>query len=177
MNFKEWYLLESKKEHSFSSVLINFDDNDSKKILSWSRRNIPSSKLVHNDNADGRETNTHVTVLYGLHNDTPEKVKKIAKNIKPFHIKLGKISKFEGLDYDVIKIEVIGSDLIKANKTIAKLPHTNKYKTYVPHCTIAYVKKGSCDHLLGKEIFKGMTIPVNSIVFSSKTREKTKISL
>lgn len=177
MNFKEWYLLESKKEHSFSSVLIVLNDNDSKKILSWSRRNIPTSKLVYNDRAEGRETNTHVTVLYGLHNDTPERVKKIAKSIKPFHIKLGKISKFEGLDYDVIKIEVIGSDLIKANKKIAKLPHTNKYKTYVPHCTIAYVKKGSCDHLLDKEVFSGLTIPVNSIVFSSKTREKTKIDL
>jgi 2'-5' RNA ligase len=177
MNFKEWFLLEDKKEHSFSSTQIDFDANDSKKVLAWSRHNIPDSKLVHNDNAQGRETNTHVTVLYGLHTSTPESVKKAIAKIKPFHIKLGKISKFEGINYDVIKIEVISSDLHKANKVIAKLPHTNKYKTYSPHCTLAYVKKGSCDHLLGKEIFKGLTIPVNSITFSSKTRTKTKLPL
>lgn len=177
MNFKEWFLLEDKKEHSFSSTQIDFDANDSKKVLAWSRRNISDSKLVYNDNADGRETNIHVTVLYGLHTSTPESVEKAVSKIKPFHIKLGKISKFEGLDYDVIKIEVIGSDLNKANKVIANLPYTNKYKTYSPHCTIAYVKKGSCDHLLGKEAFKGLTIPVKAITFRSKTRTKTKLPL
>jgi 2'-5' RNA ligase len=178
MDFKEWLLNETKKkEHSFSSTQIDFNDHDRKKILSWSRRNIPHSKLVFNDNAEGRETNTHVTVLYGLHAIKPQEVKKTVKSIKPFHIRLGKISKFEGPDYDVIKIDIVSTDLIKANKVLAKLPHTNKYKTYVPHCTIAYVKKGSCDHLLGKEVFKGLVIPVNAITFSSKTREKTTIKL
>mgnify|MGYP001562947279 CR=1 FL=1 len=177
MDFKEWFLLEAKKEHSFSSTQIDFDANDSKKILSWSYRNIPQGKLVHNDNAEGRETNIHVTVLYGLHATTPETIKKAATKIKPFHIKLGKISKFEAAGYDVIKIEIISSDLMKANKIMAKLSHTNKYKDYSPHCTIAYVKKGSCDHLLGKEVFKGLTIPVKSITFSSKTRVKTKLPL
>lgn len=177
MNFKEWFLLESKKEHSFSSTQIDLDTNYSKKVLAWSRKNIPDGKLVHNDNAEGRETNIHVTVLYGLHTNTPDSVKKVVAKIKPFHIKLGKISKFEGLNYDVIKIDVISSDLKKANKILSKLPHTNKYKTYLPHCTLAYVKKGSCDHLIGKEVFKGIAIPVKSITYSNKLREKTKISL
>jgi hypothetical protein len=176
MNFKEWFLLEDTKKHNFSSTQIGLDNNDTQK-LSWSRRNISDSKLVYNDDASGRETDIHVTVLYGLHTNTPESVEKVVSNIKPFHIRFGKISKFEGTNYDVIKIEVIGSDLIKANKMIARLPHTNKFKTYSPHCTLAYVKKGSCDHLLGKEVFKGLTIPVNSITYSSKTRKKTKLPL
>ena len=177
MKFKQWLLTEAKKkEYSFSSTQIDFDDNDRKKILSWSRKNIPHSKLVFNDHAEGRETNTHVTVLYGLHTITPEPVQKVVKKIKPFHIKLGKISKFEGVDYDVIKVDVVSSDLFKANKELAKLPHTSKYK-YSPHCTIAYVKKGSCDHLLGQEMFKGLVIPVKEITFSSKKGNKTKIKL
>jgi hypothetical protein len=176
MNFKEWLIEEDiKKEHSYSSTQINLAKDDRAKILAWSRKNIPTSDLVHNSHAEGRELETHVTVLFGLHDDNSKNVAKALANVKPFHIKLGKISKFEAPTHDVIKFEVISADLVKANRILARLPHTSKYK-YAPHCTLAYVKKGSCDHLIGKTPFHKI-IGVKEIMFSNKRREKTPISL
>ena len=92
-------------------------------------------------------------------------------------MRLGKVSKFEAGKYDVLKIEVSSDVLEKMNTALKKLPYTSKYPKYVPHCTIAYVKSGSCDKLVGNKDFDGMRVHVENIIFSAASGKKTTFKL
>jgi len=162
--------------YSFSSVQVNFPEEESKKIIEWSKKNIKESDLVVNDRAKGRETEVHVTVLYGLHTTNLNTLKLILEKFKPFEIKVGKISKFKSDEYDVLKFEISDGVLRKMNKALKELDHTSNFNVYQAHCTLAYVRKGCCDHLLGKTPFD-YTIKVDKVTFSPSKGKKVKVSL
>jgi len=182
--FKEWIdqkflLLEKKGEkHSYSCVLALFGKKDAQHVLDWSKIHVKDSNLhIAQDGGMGREDEIHVTVLYGLHTNESLEVENLLKDIKGFSINLGKISKFTSEDYDVLKIEIDAPYLHELNKKLKNLDYTSKFKEYVPHCTIAYVKKGSCDHLLGSKHFFGRKVEINSLTFSPAKGKKSKIIL
>lgn len=162
--------------YSYSCVMFRLDKNDAKRIMDWSKENVPEKDL-YTDGEKGREDDIHVTVLYGLHTTDANDVKEQLKGSKGGSLTLGKISKFEAKDYDVLKISVDGSGLRKLNKSLKELPYTSKFEDYNPHCTIAYVKKGSCDHLLGDRSFDGMKAEIKSLVFSPSEGEKSTFSI
>lgn len=172
LNFKNWIICESE-EHSYSCVLANFPNANS--FISWSKKNIKKENLYTPE--DGIETEPHVTCLYGLHTNNPVEISLSTKQVKQFSVTLGKISKFSNEKFDVIKIEVNGKELHNLNKILRKLPYTSNFDKYIAHCTLAYVKKGSCDDLIGDKYFKGKTIKIKELVFSSANGEKTTISL
>ena len=182
--FKEWVsqqelLLEKKGDkHSFSCVMALFNAKDAKYVLDWSNTYVKDKNLfTAEDGGMGREDEIHVTVLYGLHTNNVKDISKITDKVKPFDITLGKVSKFESNDYDVLKIDVKSDYLHTLNAEFKKMDYTSKFDKYVPHCTIAYVKKGSCDHLLNKNHFEDKKISINSLTFSSAYGRKTKITL
>lgn len=167
--------------YSYSCVMYNLKDKDANKILDWSKKNIPEDVLF-TDGEKGREDEPHVTILYGLHtsnvkdlNPVIEKLNLSKKELSD--ISFGEISKFQSEKYDVIKISVEGSILHKLNKAFKELPFTSNFPIYKPHCTIAYVKKDSCNHLLGKKYFQDLKATVDSLVFSPADGEKSKIKL
>ena len=84
---------------------------------------------------------------------------------------------FTNDDYDVVKIDVSGSELHQLNKKLQVLPHTNNYPKYQPHVTIAYVKKGQGKKYVGIAEFKDKEIHGDHIVFSSKNGNKSIITL
>jgi|LakMenE01Jun11ns_1017448.scaffolds.fasta_scaffold9891577_3 2'-5' RNA ligase len=163
-------------KYSFSCVMFDLKDKDASKVLSWSKKHIPDDVLF-TDGEKGREDEIHITLLYGLHTSKPDDVEKIVSNFKPEEISFGEISKFESEEYDVLKISVEGKILHKINKALKDLPHTSSYPIYKPHCTLAYVKKGSCDHLLGKKYFEDWSVILDSVIFSSSDGDKTEIDL
>ncbi len=84
----------------------------------------------------GKEKEPHVTILYGLHTDIPdEDIENEINKIKTPKLSLGKLSSFTNPKFDVLKFDVESSDLHKYNKIFRKLPHTNDYPDYHPHCT------------------------------------------
>lgn len=176
MKFKNWLLTESKK-YKYSSTQCNFPPEAAGKVLKWSKNNIPNNVLIYNDHANRRENEIHTTILYGLHTNEIEDVKKIISNFHPFEITLGEVSKFTNNEYDVIKIDVESKELKKLNRALKKLEHTNNFPTYHPHCTIAYVKKDSCNHLIGDLHFDGIKVKVNKIIFSPSEGRKTLVNL
>lgn len=94
----------------------------------------------------GLEDNPHATILYGLHTDIKDStIKEMCDDISKPNLKLGKVSAFKNDDFDVLKFEVEGDEIHDLNKKFAALPHTNKFKTFEPHCTIGYVKAGTSD--------------------------------
>ena len=175
--FREWLLLEKKGEkHSYSCVMAVFNGKDAHFVMDWSQKHVKDRNLHIADNGGmGRENEIHVTVLYGLHTNDVKDIEEV--KAEPFKITLGKISKFESEEYDVLKIEVQSPKLHQLNKKLKEFEYTSKFDKYVPHCTIAYVKKGSCDRLLGNEYFLGKEVSVDSLTFSPAEGKKTKINL
>jgi 2'-5' RNA ligase len=170
--FKEWLLTE--EAHKFSCVLAALPKIKSH-IAMWLSKNVSKKDLYLPE--DSKKDDVHVTVLYGLHTEDFEDVVPILKKFKPFSIKLGKVSKFSAEKYDVLKVEVISSVLRDMNAALKKLPYTSKFPKYIAHCTIAYVKPGTCDDLLGDKEFEGISIKISDVDFSNPAGKKTNIKI
>ena len=170
------YLSEKEENENFSSTQINLPYLLSKEIINWGKENIPEDTIYTQEKDKGREKEIHTTVLYGLHDATPFRVKKIIEETKPFEVELGKISIFDKNDkFDVVKINVHCEKLHEINKKLKELPCTSKYP-YEPHVTIAYVKKGSYDDK-NNDAFIGEKFKVDEILFCDKNRKKIPIIL
>tara|TARA_B100001778_G_scaffold334404_1_gene345604 strand:+ start:1850 stop:2371 length:522 start_codon:yes stop_codon:yes gene_type:complete len=169
-----WYgRLITAESHSYTTVMLEIDGDLRDRIFDQ------IDSLDDEDIAEeGKEDNPHVTVLYGLHTGSAEEIREFLKDSEPFEISLGKVSKFRTSDeHDVLKIDIESDELRALNRKLKELPHTSTHPTYNPHLTLAYVKKGRCDDMVGEELFKGEKFEVNELVFSSKTEKKTPIPL
>jgi 2'-5' RNA ligase len=176
---KTWNKFLDEKEnndHDFSSTQINLPKKLADEIIAWGREHIPNSFLYNNDK--GRENEIHVTALYGLRDKKPDKVKEVLKDQKSVKLKLGKISAFiDNGEYDVIKIDVNSPNLHKLHKLLKSLPHCDSHPKYIPHVTLAYVKKGKGKRIIGNGIFDGEIIESDKLTFNSFNGEKTEIKL
>jgi len=93
----------------------------------------------------GVQKNPHVTILYGLHDEVSlDQVKSVFEDFDGgVDIKIEGIGTFENKDFDVIKFNVLKNEsLQKLNYRLSEFPNSNEYPEYIPHITIAYVKKG-----------------------------------
>jgi hypothetical protein len=129
------------------------------------------------DRTFGLEDEPHVTLLYGLEDSvTPEQVKKILDKFNFSKCKLHNASLFEN-DYDVLKFDVEGDNLHEANEALRELPYNNSFPDYHPHCTIAYLKKGTgqkyCNRMKGHE----HELTPTHAVFSQPDGTKTKFKI
>jgi len=103
----------------------------------------------------GLEPNPHITILYGFTEDvTLDHIKEEIQDkvIINDDIELSGLSLFENEKYDVIKIDIKSDKLHAFNSDFDQLPNTNQFPDYIPHITLAYVKKG-----MGKKYISGMS--------------------
>lgn len=93
-------------------------------------------------------------------------------------VRLGKIEVFTNPEkYDVVVIHVISNDLRRLNKKLKEnVEFTNKYDSYRPHVTIAYVKKGKGWKYRGNKMWEGKKFKCDHLVFSSTNGTKHKIA-
>lgn len=162
----------TEEKSRYSCVMAKFQTN---LFVNWAKKNIDPKHLQEKEGyaAGGLEDDSHVTILYGLHTDDYKDLEPILKKQKQFEISFGKIGKFTGPDYDVLKIEVEGKELRSLNKKLRNnFEYTTDYPDYNPHCTLAYVKKNSCDNFLNSEVFSKHIINIKELVFSSSKKEK-----
>lgn len=179
--------LNEKNGSTDYSCLMAYIWNDLFKnaLDAWSKSQIKEKEL----DADGRETEPHITVLYGFHenishDDIRKALFKFFQANEPFEITLGKISRFSN-DNDVLKVDIISEGLKKLHYFLRerfKEDVTISFPDYHPHMTIAYLKKGKCPDLDGSDIFEGISFKVDDLIYSSpgdsdKDREKYKIDL
>lgn len=144
--------------YSYASTSVQAPPEVADFIMEWGRLNVPDDVIAE----DGRENHPHITVKYGLlSKELPEELKEVAKTTKPFPIFMGVISLFTtNPDHDVVKIDVESPALRMLNKRVAEaVPHEDTYPDYHPHLTVAYVQKGTCDHLIGDDPFQDPQVP------------------
>ncbi len=131
------------KKYSYGCVMLYLDLD--KAWWDKIQDNI-SDDDVYTEDGYGRETEPHITVLYGLHDDIPDSdIEAAVDKMTSPEITLRKISSFNNEKFDVIKFDVEGEGLFKMNKLFTKFPHTTDFPDYHPHTTIAYVKAGKGD--------------------------------
>jgi 2'-5' RNA ligase len=155
---------------------IMVDVPNRNKILEFVQ-NLPNECVYEEEGKDyGKETNPHVTVMYGLSENEEKRVKELLTKVpKRIVAELGQISKFENADtpYDVLKIEVKSPHLAKLHEMIKNNFENNyKWPEYNPHVTLAYVKKGTCNEHVGSKIFEGMKFNFENFTYSNGNREQ-----
>jgi 2'-5' RNA ligase len=154
-------------------IMVDLPSKD--KILDFVN-NIPIEHVYEEPGEHyGKETNPHVTIMYGLSPIEENRVKELLSKVpKKVSATLGKISKFENADtpYDVLKIEVHSPHLAKIHEMIkGNFENNYKYPQYNPHVTLAYVKKNTCNEYVGNKMFEGMKFNFENFTYSNGIRE------
>lgn len=159
--------------HPWGCLMVDFPTELAEQAINYAAENIPDEILytdVEDPTGYGRETHIHTTVCYGLDPAMDrQRIKDVVDGLTaPVKVRLGKISKFEPEDYDVIKVEVESEDLHALHDVVKALGVPGEtYPDYKPHLTLAYVKKGAADTLLGQSPFEGQEFELTSFDYSA----------
>lgn len=122
----------------------------------------------------GYEQEEHCTVFYGLNNDSDLFIIKRFVNDnypQPFILKTSHLHIFENVeegecDCLVLKCQPC-KELEMINQWIKQMfPNTQTYNEYVPHITLAYIKKGTCKEFLNKSINIEFQCSVKDFIYS-----------
>jgi 2'-5' RNA ligase len=171
-------LVEAK--HSYGCVMLFFPVP--KPFWDKLQSRVEDDDLHSELDVDGVETHgrlpanhAHVTLLYGLSPDIPdEDVEKVIDSIQPIEVTLRKISTFDNDGFDVLKFDIEGESLFKANELLSELPHTNTYGAYHPHVTLLYAKKGVITPEIKKDLSDKdkLTVKASKIVYSKSNGDE-----
>lgn len=144
--------------------------NDFKKTITKAEKNIEQE-----EDCDA----AHVTLKYGLTTDCVDDIQPVIKGWGPIKIKIGGLSSFPfNGEYEVLKADIISSDIKKLNKHVcSKLEHEDKFPKYIPHMTVCYMQRGCASRYLDLKLFRGIEIEFNQVTFSSSLGYKWKLSL
>lgn len=136
---------QSKATYDYGCLMVNVDNTGCDEFIS---NLIDKDDLYVEGNDYGLETEPHVTVLYGFHENEKESVdmEKLKKYLIPLNelkIASNEISTFENEKYDVLKYDIKSDKLFELNKTMTEnFEYSTDFPNYHPHMTIAYLKPG-----------------------------------
>jgi len=128
----------------------------------------------------GIETDSHVTVIWGLLDDNSQQVADVVDGFGTFELEFKRTMIFEIEDMDVVVVEVHSPELEALHELLLKsLPNEQTYDEYRPHLTLAYVKQGTGAKYGDLEVplLTGEQYEVDGVEFSDRDGNKTEISL
>ena len=148
------------------------------KIKKWGKKNI-TDDMLETKETKGRETDTHITVIYGVCDESAEEVKEIIKEYKNIKVELGAVGFFKSdSNYDVVIVKIISEDLRRLHeKLVRNLNIKETYSSYKPHCCIAYVKKGEGMQFAGDSFVEGTKITFDKVVYIDNNDKEIEIKL
>lgn len=172
-----WYK-RATKEKCTGWIAVRFNNTISKKVQDWSKEHIPNEDVYSKDD-HGRETDTHITIVYGLCTEDHKIVKQILSETKPIKATMRKVGFFKNNDdFDVVIAKIESKNLEDLNKKINdSLKVDNTHSEYKPHCTISYVKNGTAAKYGGDTFFDGTMVTFNKVVFINNKGKETEITL
>lgn len=108
----------------------------------------PDHSWIKGDVASG---GAHVTLLYGLLRPAYEYgdlIEHMVADVLPKYVVWGRVGYFESPfpdePYACIRVEIEKTEaLVRTNDRLRYLPHVETFPEWVPHVTLAYVKKGT----------------------------------
>ena len=161
--------------HKFSTTQINLPAELQTELSRWVRANIKPNEHAPNESVD----EFHVTVKYGLHTDAPGPVRLACQDKLPVPITLGRISAFtDSDDYDVLIIKVNSPEIVNLNKAISdNVEHTDTQAGYIPHVTLAYLKKGFAAPFVERADFNGRVFIGDAVIFCPSSDDAEKVSI
>lgn len=126
---------------------------------------------------DGKEGHPHITVMYGFTESDPEIVRKAVTGNGGGIVRMGKTSLFRNDERDVLKVSVTGRALHALHKSLDGVDNENKFKTFVPHATLAYLKPGTGDKYKNLDLADGLTFEFSDFVFEDADDNASTIDL
>lgn len=167
--------------YDYSSCHVDVPSPYAEEIVAWGREAIPDDDLFVTQRAPtfGREDEVHITILYGIHGESADPVRKLMEGFGPVRVDLGSVAVFSNpLKFDVVVIEAFSDDLCRLNDLLQRnVKFTNKYTYYNPHVTVAYVQKGKGWKYYETRNWSGHSFHCETAVFSSKNGSKELILL
>ncbi len=163
---------EKKTKVEYGVLMLYFEIDNWNEVTS-----MVAKEDIYDKPTFGIETEPHITILYGFHKEvTLEQVQTIINSIidvtKEIQIELNEVSCFETPQYDVLKFDVVVTEILKKlNKACKELPYTSNFPDYHPHMTISYLNKGT-GKKYGKKFKKNIKLQSNKFIFSQKNGEK-----
>lgn len=116
-------------------------------IARWVSKNLDGSIVLD------LERRPHVTLVYGLDKRDVPQIMQIGEQFDR-HIRLvpGALNYFDNPEHDVLYLEALGGSLYDLRSKLLDLPNTREqaHKDYVPHITVAYLKKGAARRFVGQ---------------------------
>ena len=110
-------------KYDYSSIHVDVPEPLAGDLISWGKRKIKDSEIFvsQTDPSFGREDEMHVTILYGIHSDSPDQVSKIIKDHGSITITLGEVDVFTNPEkFDVVVVKAISKDLSELNEQLSK---------------------------------------------------------
>ncbi len=164
------YLAEARSKTLYGCVMLRAN------ISKWKSQHLSLIDKQDVFEQEGLETIPHVTVLYGVHEDTanPEAVLRLIGQIKPVTVSVNNISIFENDEFDVVKYTIPKDrSLIKLrNQLMSTFKNTQTFPDYQPHMTIGYVCKGTGSQYVGKVASFDVTFNVGVYSFHTDPKDK-----
>jgi 2'-5' RNA ligase len=164
-------------KRKYGCLMAMLPEATAKEIRDWAKANVLSEHLAE----EGLGDEIHVTVKYGFEDDSIlDEIRRLCQEFGRFPIRLEAVSQFKGNeDGDVLKVDVEGSLLRRLNRLVSsKFANHDKYPTYRPHLTLAYLKP-EFSHLYSQVSppFLGREVGIERLKFSTSSRQKTSIPL
>ena len=162
------------ESHSFSSVQVKIPDTVTELMIQY------ADEISEDDlSGDGIETNSHITIKYGIHSSNPD-ILALNNIMLPniLHATMKNTSIFECDEFDVLKVDIDSEDMTKLNHEITDaVENTETHPEYHAHATIAYLKSGTGYKYIDDNRFNGIDLVFNEIEFSGSDDVITKIKL
>lgn len=160
----------SADDYSSTHVLIT---GDPARLMRQFSDAIPEGDL----HQKGRESNPHVTVLYGLHEQDVVEIAPLVSAYGAVKVVYGRTHYFANEDYDVVYVSINSPSARGLHQLLANRPHTSTHARYTPHATLAYVKPGLGRKYAGEPLLVGTPDVFHSLVFSDKQGKETILDL
>jgi N12 class adenine-specific DNA methylase/2'-5' RNA ligase len=167
-------------EHKYACILFELPEPLASKVLTLACR-VPS-KMLDGDKVEARP---HVTLKYGLHENSPHAARHLLSQCKPPVVRLLGVSTFPASESsercDVVKIDVDSPDLHNLNHLVcSRMMHTNTHADYKPHITLCYVRDGQgaeAARLLSPCPLSGEEITFTRAVFADSSGARTLLDI
>ena len=152
-------------KYDFSCVSIELPKPMAEWVIKWGQTHV-SEDMLYNVTGFGHEDEPHITILYGIHDASPLRSKAALKGKSLPTVSLGRAFIFEKEFFDVLAVSVESDGLGELWQALEQgVDHSSRYATFVPHVTVAYLRKDSGWFLAGESEFLGETFLADEVVF------------